>query len=141
MIIASVRYDEQRFLRVVCPFHLAQAEINAIEQGRLALGGGEHQVALQFFDAGGEGIRQLGAVVEIDQQKFVLRIRGAEELHGGEARLFDLVGHAGAHVKDHADGDGHVLAGEAHDFLFDVVFEDAEVLLLEAGNQAAVGVA
>ena len=54
MIIASVGYDEQRFLCVVCPFHLTQAQINSVQQRRLAARRGKHQTALQFFHAGSE---------------------------------------------------------------------------------------
>ena len=36
VIIASVRYDEQSFLCVVCSFHLAEAEINAVRKERSA---------------------------------------------------------------------------------------------------------
>ncbi len=91
MIIASVRYDEQGFLCVVCSPHLAQSQINAVQQRRHAVRGREHQAVLQFVDAGGERADQLRAVVEIHQEKFILRVRGAEKLHGGLPRLFDLV--------------------------------------------------
>ena len=125
MIIASIRYDEQRLLCVVCSFHLAQAQINSVEQSRFSMRRSKHQMILQFFDAPGERTRELRAVVEIDQEKFVLRIRGAEELHRRQPRFFNLVGHAAAHIENHADGNRHVFAGEAHNFLLAVVFEYA----------------
>ena len=140
MIIASVRYDEQRLLCVVCSFHLAEAQVDAIEQRGLSARRSKHQMILQFLHAAGEGARQLRAIVEIDQQKFVLRIRGAEELHGRQARFLDLVGHAAAHVENHADRNRHIFAGETHDFLLDVVFEYAEILLLQPGDQSPVGI-
>ena len=47
VIIAPIRYDEQSFLCVVCSFHLAQAEINAVVKSRQSVGGGVHQAILQ----------------------------------------------------------------------------------------------
>jgi len=82
----------------------------------------------------------LRAVVEIDQEELILRVRGTEELHGGLARLVDLVGHASTHVEDDADGDGNVLAGELEDFLLDAIFEYAEILTFESRDEAAQGV-
>ena len=140
MIIASVRYDEQRVLGVVCSFHLAQAQINSVQQRRLSMRRRKHHVILQFLHAAGKRTGQLGAVVEIHKKKFILRIRGAEKLHRRQARLFHLVRHAAAHVENHADGNRHVLAGEAHDFLLAVVLKDAEIFLLQAGDQPPVGV-
>ena len=83
-----------------------------------------------------KGLIKLRAVVEIDQEKFVLRIRRAEKLAGGEARLLDFVAHAAAHVENHADGNRDVLARKINDFLLDAVFEDSEIFLLEPGNDA-----
>src|SRR5689334_21188082 len=56
------------------------------------------------------------------------------------ASLADFVAHASADVKNHSDRNGHVFGGKSFDLLLDVVFKDAEVVRLEAGDQAVVGV-
>jgi len=60
-------------------------------------------------------------------------------LESSFARLAHFVGHAAAEIKDHADRDGDVFGGEGNHFLLDVVFEDAEVVGLQAGDQPVVG--
>ncbi len=124
----------------MCTPHLAQAKIDGVEQRSAALGHREHHAALQVFHAVGELAGQFGALVKAHQKKLVLGIGSLEELHGGFAGLADLVGHAAAVIKDHADGDGDVFGGESDDFLLDVVFVDAKIVGFEAGDQAVVGV-
>src|SRR5215472_604770 len=140
MIIAPIGYDEQSFLCVVCSLHLAQAEINSIEEGGHSARGREHQPILQVFHASGERADELCTIVEIHEEEFILRIGGAKELHGGHARFLDLVGHTAAHIEDNPNGNGNILALEADDFLFEVALKNAEIFSLEAGDQAAVGI-
>jgi hypothetical protein len=54
VIIAPVGYDEQRLLCVVCSLHLAETQVNSIEQRRLTFCRGKHQAVLQLLDARGE---------------------------------------------------------------------------------------
>src|SRR5215470_12452900 len=56
----------------------------------------------------------------------------------GFAVFVDLVGHAAAEVENDADRDGNVFGREGDDFLLDVIFKHAEVVRVEAGNQAIV---
>src|SRR5207244_5645761 len=100
--------------------------------------GGKHQAALQVFDAVGKRTGQLGAFVEADQEELILRVGGLEELQGRFAGLAYLVGHTAAEIKNYADRDGHVLGGKRDYFLLDVVFVDAEVVGIEAGNESIV---
>src|SRR5713226_9561996 len=81
MIIASIRYDEQGPFGVVCTPHLAQAEVDGIEQCRAPVGGGVHQPVLQFLDTRRERTGQLRPIVERDQEKIVLRVGRLEKLH------------------------------------------------------------
>ena len=138
MIIASVRYDEQCFLCVVCAFHFAEAQINSIQQSRLPVRGRKHQPVLQIFDAGCERAGQLRAIVEINQEKLVFRIRGMEKLNRRLPGSFNLVAHAPAHIENHADRDGHILARKAQNFLLHSVFEYAEVALFQPGHKPPI---
>src|SRR5262249_33864925 len=60
--------------------------------------------------------------------------------HGGFTRFGDFVGHAAAEVENDADGNRNIFGGKGEHFLLDVVFEDAEVVGLKAGNEAIVRV-
>src|SRR2546428_2687844 len=140
MIIASVGYNEQGPFGVVCTPHLAQAQVDGIEQGGAAVRRGVHQARLQLLDTVGEAAGQLRPVVETHQEEFILRACSLEELHGRQPRLVHFVGHTAAQIEDHADRNGHILAGEVHHLLFRAVFKDAEVLLFEAGHQAIKGI-
>ena len=138
MIIASVRYDEQCFLCVVCTFHFAEAQINSIQQSRLPLRRRIHQSVLQIFYTGRERTGQLRPVVKINQQELVLRVCSAEKLYRGGPGFFDLVAHAPAHIENHADRDGHILARKAQNFLLHSVFEYAEVALFQPGHKPPI---
>ncbi len=77
---------------------------------------------------------------EANEEKFVLWIGGFEKLIGGLLGLVQFVGHAAAEIQDDADGDGNIFRGKIHDFLLDVVFEDAEIVGLQTCDQAVVRV-
>ncbi len=124
----------------MCTPHLAETEIDGVEQGGAAPGGSEHQAALQVLHAVGERTSQFSALIEADEEKFILGIRGLEELDRSFAGFAHFVGHAAAKIKNHTNGNGHDFGGEVDDFLLDVVLEDAEVVLLETGDQAIVRV-
>src|SRR5690348_16701921 len=51
VIIASVGDDEQRFLSIVCPTHLAETEIHAVVKRRKTVRGRIHQAALNIVNA------------------------------------------------------------------------------------------
>ncbi len=54
MIIPSIRYDEQGPFAVVCTPHLAQPEVDGIQERGAPTRGGEHHAVLQFIHAAGE---------------------------------------------------------------------------------------
>jgi len=140
MIIASIGEDEQGTFSVVCTPHLAKAEIDSIEESGPPFGSSHHHAALEVFDAVGEGARELGPFIETNEEKFVLGISGLEELEGGLAGFVDLVGHTAAKVEDNTNGNGDIFRGEADNFLLDIVFKDAEVVGIKAGDEAVKGV-
>ena len=61
-------------------------------------------------------------------------------MHGRLPRLVYFIGHAPAHIKNDANRDRHVFARKADDFLRDAVLEYVEIIFVEAGHQAVVGV-
>ena len=77
MIVPTIRNDEQRASAIARTSHLAEAEINAIEQGSLSLRSGEHHPILQVFDACRKGTGQLGLIMETYQEEFIARIGGS----------------------------------------------------------------
>src|SRR5258708_25722033 len=109
MIISSIRQDEQGTLAVSCTLQLAKAQIDGVEQRGPHLGSGHHHSALQVLDAIREGAGEFGALVEADQEEFILRIGGLEKLQRRFSGLPNFVGHAPAEIEYDADGDGYVL--------------------------------
>src|SRR5271157_1089825 len=73
MIITSIGKDEQGTFGVVCTPHLAEAQVDGIQQRRPAPGGSEHHAALQVLHTVGERTGQLRAFIETHQEEFILR--------------------------------------------------------------------
>src|SRR2546427_4515841 len=140
MVIASVGDDEQGASAVACIPHLAQAEVDGIEQCGAAAGDGKHHAILELLGAGGESAGQFSAVVKSDEKEFIARIRRAQELNGGLAGFIELACHASAHIEDQTDGNGNIFAGEGGNLLLDAVFVDLEVFLIEPGDRVAKGI-
>src|SRR5215469_3756298 len=140
MIIPSIGKNQQGTLGVMCTPHLAETQIDGVQERRAATRGGHQHAALQVFHAVGKRAGKFGSFVEGHQKELVLRIRGLKELQRGFARLVDLVGHAAAEIENHADGDGHIFGGKGDDLLLDVVLKYAEIVLLEAGNETVEGI-
>ena len=59
-------------------------------------------------------------------------------MNGGLPGLLNLIGHAAAHIEDQANENGNVFAGESGDFLFNAVFVDLEIFLVQPRDQAAI---
>jgi hypothetical protein len=140
MIIASIGKDEQGAFSVMCTPHLAKAEVNGVKESGAALRCGEHHAALQVFDTVGEGTGEFGALIEADQKELILGVGGLEELQGRFAGLVNFVGHAAAVIEDHPDGNGNIFGRKGDDLLLGVVFVNAEIVLVEAGDQPIEGV-
>src|SRR3974390_1086453 len=126
MIITSIGEDEQGTFGVVCTPHLAKAKIDCIEESGPALWGSHHHAALKVFDAVGEGAGKFGPFIETHQEEFVGRFTG----------LVDLIGHAASKIENDTDGNRDVFRRKTNNFLLDVVFKDAKVVWIKAGNKA-----
>jgi glycosyltransferase involved in cell wall biosynthesis len=83
---------------------------------------------MQVFDVIGERTEELGVLVETNEKELILWIGSIKKLEGGFLGFAEFVGHAAAKIQDDADGNRHIFGGEIHNFLLDVVFEDAEVV-------------
>ena len=59
-------------------------------------------------------------------------------MHGGFACFGNFIGHAAAQIENHADGNGNVFGRKGDHFLFGAVFEDAEIIRLETGDEPIV---
>jgi len=80
-------------------------------------------------------------LVETDEKELVLRIAVLKNLQGGFLGLARLCCHTAAEIEDDADGNGDVFRKRnTGSPLFDVVFEDAEVIGLKTCNQAIMRV-
>jgi len=80
-----------------------------------------------------EVVDQLGTVVELHQEKFIVRIRCLEKFTDGLTGLGQLVPHAAAGVEDQADRKRRIFAGKMDDLLLALVLEHLKVFFLEAG--------
>jgi hypothetical protein len=92
----------------------------------------------ELIDVGGEVLVEEGFVREVDDEGFVLRVGGADEIEGGGVDGCALVAHGAGVVDEDAEGDGDVGVGEGDDGLKSVVFEDVEVGLLEVEDEVAI---
>src|ERR1700730_17182037 len=135
MIITPIGYDEQGPFGVMCTPHLAQPQIDRIEQCRSAARSRKHHAGLQFFHAISEAAGELRAIVKADQKKLVERVCRTHKLHSGLASLVHLVRHAAAHIKNQSNGNRNVLARQGHNFLFASIFINPEIFFFQTGNQ------
>jgi hypothetical protein len=92
------------------------------------------------LDIVGERTEELGTVVKADEKELILWIGCLEKLESSLLGFPELVCHATAEIQDDADGDRHVFGREIHDFLFDLVFEDAKVLGLKTRDETVIRV-
>src|SRR5207248_7933538 len=69
VIIATVRYYEQSTFSVVRTPHLAEPQVNSIEEGSAALCRSEYHTALQILSAIGIVTGQFGALVKADEKE------------------------------------------------------------------------
>jgi hypothetical protein len=94
---------------------------------------------LQFGNTAGEILVEIEVVVvvEIDDERFVMRIGSLNESEGSFVDARALVAHRAAVVNDQAHADGNVFAFEKRKLLFGFVFEDTEIFFFEAVNEFA----
>jgi hypothetical protein len=79
-------------------------------------------------------------LVELHQEKFVIRIRGLKKLYDRFTGAFDLAAHAAAHIEDYAQGNRRILARKMADILHFLALKYAEVLLVQTRHQAVHGI-
>ena len=72
-VVAAVGNHQQRLARILGLLHFVQRQVNGIQQRRPAFGLGEGQPVLDLFQVRREGLDQFGAIVELHQEKLVLR--------------------------------------------------------------------
>src|SRR5436305_11347387 len=101
-IVTAIGDDKQRLLGILGVTHLGERHVDSVEQGGASLRVGHDQLALDVLNRRGEIGDQLRLVGEGDHKKFVLRIRGLEELDHGVAGFANLVAYAAAQVEDDA---------------------------------------
>src|SRR6266403_1458327 len=135
MIVAAVGNNQQSLLRILGLAHLADAQVNRIQQRRAPLGNRIDESALNVIHRTGEIGNLLRLIRESNHEELVLRVSGLEELDDRLAGALDLAAHAAAHVKDHAERNRSVFAGESLDLLLVFAFEKVEVLAVETGYQ------
>ncbi len=140
MIITPIGYDEQGPFGVMCTPHLAETQIDRIEQSGAPARSRKHHSGLQLLHTAGEAAGQLGSIVEAHQEELIERIRRAHELHRGLARFVHLVGHAAAHIKNQSNRNRDVLARQGYDFLLGPIFVNTEIFSFQAGDQTVQGV-
>ena len=95
----------------------------------------KRQAILNLFEVPGEGLNQVGGIVELDQKKFVFGIRSLEELGDREAGLLQFASHRAAAVEDHADRKRRILARELADLLLLLILKNFEVLFIETSHE------
>ncbi len=83
----------------------------------------------------GEVGEDVGAKVVGDDGDVVIGTQCAEETVGGVAHVVDEVVAVGGELEQHDGGDGGLGGADAGDGLGDAVFEDQEVVGLEAGDE------
>jgi hypothetical protein len=140
MIVSPIRYDEQGPFGVLCTPHFAQTEVDGVEEGGSSFRGGQHHAVLEIFHAVGKFAGQFRTFVKADEEEFVCRVGGFEELNGGFPRLAYFIAHASTDIENYANRDWHIFRGEGFDFLLDVVLKHPEVILLKSGDKAVVRV-
>lgn len=79
-------------------------------------------------------------LIETNEKELILWIGSLEKLEGGFLGFAEFVGHAAAEIQDDADGNRHIFGGKIHNFLLDVVLEDAEVVRFQPRNYAVIRV-
>ena len=97
-------------------------------------------MALQVFDIVGEAAHELCSFVKADEKELIFWIGGFKELEGRFLRFAKFIGHAATEIEDDADRDRNVFGGEIRYLLLDIVFENAEVIRLQAGDNPVVGI-
>src|SRR5271157_305486 len=139
-VVAAIGDDQNRLAPVPGPFHFMQAQVDCVQQGGHAFGLGETEAAPDLPGAAGEGLHQVGRIVELHQEELVFGIGGLQELGDSLAGLGELLAHAARTIEQNANGKGGVFAGKLRNDLRLLVLKDLEILLFEACDKAVQGI-
>jgi len=138
-VVFTVGDDEQNLFVLVAFFQVIEGADNRVVESGAAAGINTFEGFLKFGNTAGEIFVEIEVVVviEVDDERFILRIGGLNESEcsGVDARTF--VAHGAAVVDDQAHADGDILAFEDGEFLLGFVFEDAEVFFFETFGEFA----
>jgi hypothetical protein len=135
VVVPSVGDQQQGLARIPGLSHFVQTQVHGVQKRGLAFRLGEGEAVLNLLQVGGERLHQPGVAGERYQEKLVLRVGHLEELRHRLARFLELLPHAARAVEDHPHRKRRVLARELADRLLLVVLENAEILLLQTGNE------
>ena len=78
---------------------------------------------------------QIKIIVEVNDKGLILRIAGFHQRQSSGVYLGSFVAHAAAIVDHQAHAYGHIFLAEDGDLLVGLVFQDAEIALLQAGDE------
>src|ERR1039457_4152904 len=139
-VVAAIGDDQNRLAPVPGLFHFMQAQVDGVQQGGHAFGLAETEAALDLPGAVGEGLHQIGRIVELYQVELVFGIGGLQELGDCLAEFCQLLGHAAGTIEQNANRKVCVFARKLRDDLLLLVLKDLEILLFEAGDKAVQGI-
>src|SRR5882724_893620 len=133
-IVFAVGHGQQDFLVLVAFFRVVHGADERVIKRRAAARIDAFEGFLQFRNAAREILVEVEivVVVKIDDERFVLWIASLDERKRCLVHTRALVAHAAAVVNDEAHADGNVLAFEDRKSLLGLIFEHAEVFLLQA---------
>src|SRR5579859_6791191 len=139
-VVTPIGDDQQSFARVLPLFHLAHPHVDAIQQRRAALGLRERQPVLDFLGLLRESLHQLRPIVEFDQEELVLGVRGLHKLRDRLPRFLQFRAHAAAGIEHDSHRQGGIFARKLGDLLLHLVFQQFEILFVQARHEPAHGV-
>jgi hypothetical protein len=138
-VVYTIGDDQQNLLVLVALLKVIERADDGVVERGAAASVNAFECFLKFGDAAGEILVEIEivVVVEINDEGFVLGIGGLDESQGSFIDARALVAHGAAVVDHQAHADRDVFAFEEREFLFSLVFEDAEIVFLEAVNEFA----
>ena len=92
----------------------------------------------QIADAAGEILFEICGIIEVDDERLVVRIALAHERQRGAVHALAFVPHAAAVVDDESKAERNVFVSESLDRLLDFVFEDLEMSLVSGRRPAGL---
>ena len=107
-------------------------KVHGIIKGGLAAGVDVIERIDQIAYASREILLEVGRVVEVHDERLIIRIALADKRQRGAIHAFAFIPHAAAVVDDEADAQRDVFVLERLDCLLDLVFEDLKMVFRES---------